>query len=344
MPSIVKGNEMIKIGKLMEIPKYYIKDILGRLSIRVSSDKKDIFVFANRRGGSTLIMEMIRSQRGVNCVSQPTSLWWYNPYKDLMPNAFLGEYIYLNKEELSQMKSYFDDIVFKRKLRGYSQWNILSRDYKLFWDRLVVKILNAPVLVDWFADNFDVHIINLIRHPIPTSLSIIKENWGCIAEAYLASPWFRDNFLNHEKITFSQDILEKGTKLQKLVLEWCFRNIYFLSVFKERDWLTVTYEELLLRTEQVSDLICKKFDLENPEKMCQRVNKPSRTSTKQSKQDIRSFGSSYLLNRWLEQIDDGVKREIADILNLFDINIYATNDAMPSDEFCLFGSLRAEYS
>lgn len=334
---------MVKRKRAMEITKYYIKDILGRFSIKVSSNRKDIFIFATRRGGSTLLMEMIQSQKGVNFVDQPLDIWCYNPYKRWMPNVLLEGISDLGETGLNQLKSYFENIVLKGRLRVYSQWNIWDKDYKFFWDCLVVKILNAPYLIDWFADNFDVHIVYLVRHPIPTALSIIKENWGCTAKAFLNNSWLKENFLSDEQLATSRMILEEGTKLDKFVLEWCFSNLYPLKVFKERSWLTISYEELLLRNRKVSDLICERFELEDPEKMSKRVFKPSKTSSKQSQQDIESLGPAYLINRWRNEVDDKIQDKVMEILTVFDINAYTKMSAMPSEEICLFGSLRSEY-
>jgi len=56
--------------------------------------------------------------------------------------------------------------------------------------------LNALPFIDWFDEKFNIKIIYLIRHPIPTSLSIIQRNWGNNLEAMLQNSYFTKKYLN----------------------------------------------------------------------------------------------------------------------------------------------------
>ena len=69
--------------------KLIAKQTLGRLCIYKLTEKP-IFIFANRRGGSTLAMEMIYSQPGVDCVGKPRNLWRYHPYFNWLPHPPCG--------------------------------------------------------------------------------------------------------------------------------------------------------------------------------------------------------------------------------------------------------------
>ena len=104
-------------------------------------------------------------------------------------------------------------------MNGYSQWNYFSDRYSFISDRFVIKILDALPIINWFEDNFNVKIIYLVRHPIPTSVSILQREWENVAEAFIYNPNFAKNYLNERKTRLSSHILMNGTKLQKIESE-----------------------------------------------------------------------------------------------------------------------------
>lgn len=319
---------------------YYIKSILGSINIHREKGKQNICIFSNRRSGSTLLMQMIYSQPGVKYVDQPMDPWKYNPYNNILNNIYKNKEFLKNKNHLNRLEKYFNDVVLRGKLKGYSQWNYLNNDYKFFSDRLVIKILNALPLIDWFEEKFDIKIIYLIRHPIPTSLSIIQRNWGNAVEYFLQNPYFIKKYLNKQNYSLSLQILENGTKLEKFVLEWCLYHMYPLSVFKDRKWLTITYEELILNSSKIVGLICEYLDLPDREKMLDTLFKPSKTTSKQSKKDIILKGPSYLVDRWIEKIDKNTESKAMNILEEFEIYAYKKGSIFPSEELTHFGSLK----
>jgi len=265
--------------------------------------------------------------------------WKYNPYNKINRDIYKNKEFFMNKTHLNRIEKYFNDIVFKGKLKGYSQWNYFDNNYKFFSDRLVIKILNALPLIDWFQENFNIKILYLVRHPIPTSLSIIQRNWGNNAKYILQNPYFIKKYLNKQKLNFSYKILDNGTNLEKFVLEWCLNHFYPLSIFNDRKWLTITYEELVLRPRQIVDLICDYLDLPDREKMLETILKPSMTTSRQSKKDIIEKGSSFLINRWKNKIDEDVEYKAMNILEKFGIDAYKKGSTIPSIKLLRFGSM-----
>ena len=116
--------------------------------------------------------------------------------------------------------------------------------------------------------------------------------------------------------------------------------MYPLSVFNDRKWLTISYEELVLRPRQIVDLICDYLDLPDRERMLKTILKPSKTTSRQSKKDIIEKGLSYLINRWKNKIDEYIESEAMNILEEFRIDAYKKGGIMPSDKLTHFGSLK----
>ncbi len=318
---------------------YYIRAILGSINIHRKKEEQNICIFSNRRSGSTLLMQMIYSQSGVKYVDQPMDSSRYSPYNKIFKDIYKNKEFFKDKNNLNRLEKYFNDVVFRGNLKGYSQWNYFDNNYKFISDRLVIKILNALPLIGWFEEKFDIKIVYLVRHPIPTSLSIIQRNWGNTVEDFLQNPYFIKKYLDKQKHNFSLQILENGSNLENLVLEWCLNHLYPLSVLNDKKWLTITYEELVLRPKQMVGLIFDYLDLPDRERMFETILKPSKTTSSQSKKDIRSKGPSYLVNRWKEKIDENIETEVMSILEEFGIDAYKKGSTTPSDQLLHYGSI-----
>jgi len=195
--------------------------------------EKPIVIFATRRGGSTLLMEMIASQPGVDFVSEPLSLWRYHPHFNRLPHPPRGRFISLNQEEARQVQSYFEDLLTGR-IKAFNAWNPFHPTWSFRVRRLVVKLLSANTLIDWLANGFEIEVLYLLRHPVPVALSCLRLNWGNDAEAYLQNSCFREQILGSERARFADEVLAKGSPLEKFVVEWCLENFYPLQVYKER--------------------------------------------------------------------------------------------------------------
>lgn len=323
-----------------DVLKVIGKQSLGRLRVYKLTNKP-IFIFANRRGGSTLMMEMIYSQPRVDYVAQPLDLWQLHPHFDQLPHPLRSKFITLKGEEEERLAKYFTDLLAGR-IRLRNQWRIFDRNFSFLVNRLVIKICNAHALIDWFNEHFDIHCLYLVRHPIATALSIINRGWGNDAGAYLRNEEFCREQLNPDQVVFGWYIFKHGTQLQRYVLEWCLENFVPLQLFQQRPWLTVTYEELVIRPKEISELICRRFDLPNSEQMWKVVLKPSRTTTQDSKRVIQRRGPRALVDRWMQKVSDKEIAEVQEVLNTFGIRVYKADSPFPHRELCHFGALEGD--
>jgi len=304
--------------------------------------EKPIVIFATRRGGSTLLMEMIASQPGVDFVNEPLNLWRYRPYFDRLPHPPCGRFISLSQEEAQQVQSYFKDLLTGR-IKAFNAWNPFHPTWSFRVRRLVVKLLGANTLIDWLAKEFDIEVLYLLRHPVPVALSCLGRNWGNTAEAYLQNPLFREQILGPERARFADEVLTKGAPLQRFVLEWCLENFYPLQVYKERPWLVFTYEEVISRPKQVSELICSRFGLPDPERMARMVGRPSRTTFfADAREAILKQGPQAMLGRWLKRVSQEKLGEIQEILDVLGMRAYQAFSPYPAESLCRFGPLSSE--
>jgi len=304
--------------------------------------EKPIVIFATRRGGSTLLMEMIASQPGVDFISEPLSLWRYHPYFNRLPHPPRGRFISLSGEQARQVQSYFKDLL-KGRIKAFNAWNPFHPTWSFRVRRLVVKLLGANTLIDWLAKEFSIEVLYLLRHPVPVALSCLGLNWGNDAEAYLQNSYFREQILGSERAWFADEVLARGTPLQKFVLEWCLENFYPLQVYKERPWLVLTYEEVTSRPKQVSELICSRFGLPDPKRMALMVGRPSRTTFfADTREAIVKQGPQVMLGRWLKRVSQEELRRVQEILDVLGLRAYQAFSPYPTEALCHFGPLAGE--
>jgi len=308
---------------------------------RYNITKRPIFLFTNSRSGSTLLMNMIYSQPGVDYSEIPINI--YDIHRNrirVSPLPPMSRYISLDSFDEKQLYNYFKGLI-NGKFRVNNQVRLFHPDFKLSVNRLVVKEISCLNIIDWITDNFDVDVIYLLRHPVPRALSKLKMGWynDDYVKAYLDNDFFVKRFLNDDMISLTKDIYKKNDLFQFFVLEWCFENLSALSLCKKRDWLTITYEELLMRPRKMVDLICSNFNLSDPDRMLGRVFNASRSALNSSRDDIENKGSNYLVHRWLNQVEKERLEDIQRILDVFDIDIYNVNSPYPDKKYCNFGNI-----
>jgi len=319
-----------------------IEQMLITCSKRKTNHDKDILVLATRRGGSTMLMEIIYSQPGISFVAQPTDLWRYHPLKTSLPETPFVRFISLNEAEEKMMYDFFQSVVFAGKLRGHMPWRFWEREFSFFYNRLVVKVLNAKALIEWFSRNFDVHIVYLVRHPLAVASSIRHKGWGSYPTAFIEDKWFRETYLDGRLMDRCNEIINNGTELERIVLEWCLENLHPLRMVGSERWLMITYEELVLKPREMTDLLCTRLSLPNKERAYMRIAKPSMNATRGSREAMREYGSSRLITRWKQNIDSQTEAGLMTILSDFDIDIYQGESFLPASWACHFGDLDVE--
>ena len=299
--------------------------------------KRPIFIFSTRRSGSPLLMRMCHSQPGVDYIDEPLNLWRLHPHFQRLPHPRSGYFISLSNAGEEKLYAYLKDLL-SGKVRFRHRGNLLDPGRTFLVSRFVVKNINATPLIDWFAEKFDSDIVYLLRHPGAVAESLVRRGWKSAAWAYLEDEVYCAN-LTAEQRELARKALKKGSLFQQCVLEWCLDNLYPLSVWSERPWLTLSYEELVMRPLEVSWMLCERLRLPEPERMRKALQLPSRTTSVDSKKVVRAEGPGALVGRWLEQVDQREIEGMQELLNAFGIKIYRADSPYPAEVLCHFGPL-----
>src|SRR5699024_905063 len=169
-------------------------------------------------------------------------------------------------------------------------YSFFKPQHKWNTNRTFIKCLRAPGLLDWFLKNYNFHILFLLRHPIPSSLSRIRNGWGIakknkaeeVYASFYESEYYQKHILNDEVKKLIEKKVSEGSDLERQVIQWVLEHIKVLKNLKklsENDSFTLlTYEELTLKSEKVIKYLSKELDLTNVERMNQLINKPSNSS------------------------------------------------------------------
>jgi hypothetical protein len=298
--------------------------------------RRDICVFAVRRGGSTWLMELIAANRGMRPLNQPFSANSGNITASAfraLPKLDLGMVIHLDPETEPRFTE-FADAVMRGEIAVNAPSRFWERDFRFRTDRQVLKIVDANPLIDWFATRYDVEIVYLTRHPIPQALSCMRNGWTVTARAFLRNEWFVEHELDPDLVEYARGILGSGTTLERHVLGWVLENLVPMRLLPERpSWHWVAYEDCVLEPEATVRRLASALDLTDVDAMLRRVRRPSRSShfsPGRRRGSIEAGRQQDIVGGWQAEVDADDERRAFDIVEHFGIDVYRAGDPHPA--------------
>lgn len=237
--------------------------------------------------------------------------------------AILGDYV----ERLLNGTCGYGSPSLRSLLRGR------ATSFRFNYDRVVMKILRAQDLINWFEERFSAKIVYLIRHPIPVSLS--RESYARLP-LFLENERFCERFLKPDSIRFATRILHRGSELERKVLDWTLQNLPPLRSLTRSNWCCVHYEYMVLRPEEVLERLAAYLDLRDLEAARRRVGQPSKTVSKSDQETRRFFagsvgqaGKGFLIEKWRRRVTQGDLARVQEILDVFEIDTYRADSFLP---------------
>lgn len=301
--------------------------------------ERNICLFSTRRGGSTLLMELIAVNKGVRFCDQPFSIKSsLSGQIRYLPIFDRSQVVTLDEEDEAMVRLYLEKI-FAGELSVQAPWKFWRRDFDIVADRMVLKIVDAKGIIDWVGKTFPVEIVYSTRHPIPTALSIIRNNWELTAKAYLNDEQFVGRYLTSDQEAYSWDVLGQGTVLQKHILNWCLENITPLRLIPKRPhWHYISFEELSVYPEETVKKLSENLGLPEYNAMLKKLRQPSRStkksSTREAKNMIIKADHEALIGAWRRKIDGKDEKKAFDVMEKLEIDLYRYGDNYPHDPTC----------
>lgn len=315
-----------------------LRDYIGLLpralgNLHLKGRNKDIFLFATARGGSTWMMEILASQPGFKYYDEPFNVRRPNvqyagvvrEWREIMPDAGREADLIRFLQELQVNRHrYMNPLPFRHQ-------------HRFITNRIVFKIHGLEHLINEIGSACQGQIVFLLRHPIPTTLSryVFPR-----LDHFIASCHYQKNYLNDAQMREIRQIFCSGDNFQRGILSWCFENMISLRFAETRDWLFVTYEELLLNSAKTCQTLADRLQLPRVDAMLQAIDTPA-ANIKMSKQDTlkilqdsnelkRKLG---MVKKWRDKVSDQDQKRCFEILHLFGLDAYQPNRLVAHDRY-----------
>ncbi len=304
--------------------------------LRHEKTRRDICLFASRRGGSTWLQEVICENGRIRSIDQPFSFYSGPPFlHEHLPIMSNSLFLHIDQDDEVRVKKYVDDIFAGRLVLG-TQWRFWKKSFLLKSNRTLLKITKGKSLMGWFADNYDVDMIWLIRHPIPQSLSVIKAGWENDSKVYLQNKFFVNQYLSDDLVEFSENVMRQGDILEKYVLNWCLESLVpFYTMKKRPDVILISYEESVLKPECMTGYLSDKLLLDNSGSMRKGTSIPSRT-TKFTNDNVNTVDWKNKLKQWQDTVPKDLQNSCFDIVERFGLDLYSRSSYLPLKQYQLF--------
>ncbi|MDQ6963045.1 MAG: hypothetical protein Q9M28_11070 [Mariprofundaceae bacterium] len=293
-------------------------------------------LFSSRRSGSTMLMEAIASNYEILPMGQPFASYSASSMQLKQMLAFLqphGHIIYPDQEASKHMLHYFD-LLLKGELIVGAPWRCWHHSFRRSSSRVALKILAAKAVMEKLASHSGGSVVYSTRHPIPQSLSLMRNHWGLTVQAYLGNIKFIERELSQKQYDLCMDIVKNTSLLRKYVLNWVLENLMAIrAMSKHPEWLYLDYERCVLYPEESLQKLQQHLQLHDFEKMLAAIQKPSRStrnaSTSVTREKIATSDQAYLVNRWRKDISLDDELKAMQILEVFEIDLYRYGEDLP---------------
>lgn len=320
------------------VVKSFLKEILWALP-RYDRQRagRPICLYAARRGGSTLLMQVIGANRGIRYYDEPFSVF-SAPYRGLyadpaLPLRYASQFTSIHADEAEEVKAYVAGLL-DGNLRWNNPWKFWDAEYDFVYTRKLLKILDAKPLIDWIDQTFSVDTVYLARHPVPVALSVLQRKWDSTTRPYLQDPDFCRRYLSNSLVEFSWRIYRSGDPFAKAILNWCVDNAAPLALVPERPrWVSVTYEDLVVSPEAVIRTLSEKLDLKDRNRMLRQICRPSNSSRQLKIGERTTAGREALVSGWLSKVTPDMVRTADEILERFGVTLYRAGSPFPTGQW-----------
>jgi len=311
--------------RLLRIAKQHI--------LRPNVNKKPVIILASRRGGSTLVSNIISSQRGVWLANEPFAVFPSHPAyelkKQILPHKEHSQFFDLSDSELQKFQSYVSGLL---NIKYRSLGTCAKTKFPLISDRVCLKILNTPWMLEWFIENIDAHLVFFTRHPGGQAVSVIRQGWDFPVKAYFNTPSTLTKIFSDKQISLGFDVLKRNNIWEVAILDWIVCT-YHGRTSQNSKLIKTTYEDIIVKPESfINEIMVSKFGFLEIQEMYEVLKVPSMSSkmcTKSTIDAIQNNNKYSLLTLWRKNIDDEKLRIAQNLLEAFNVYTYSMYEDMP---------------
>jgi len=281
-------------------------------------EDEHFLIFSSPRGGSTWLAEVLSLTLGIPILWEPLLIRSSSRFSKLN----FADMQFLPREmENNEVYRQFENLF---KGNGIDDWEKQKTNSKTLIQskKALIKFCRGNMLLPYLSSqfNFKNKPIFLIRHPFAVVASQMKHiGWkGEVSEFQIPNNDFNEVYTMHSD--FLRTLKSKETIL---LAQWCISNKIPLDDSKNNeDWITITYEELILEPQLTVKRIFDQWGLGVDADAIEFRNKSSTT------QQGSPISPKEQLGYWKKSFNDEQIFEMSNVLKYFKIELY-DNDVMP---------------
>lgn len=311
-----------------------LKRIMSVAYTHQPSDLPDVFIHSTQRSGSTLLFDAIASRKGMKAVGEPLQ-----ERKRHAISRYIQEprsrYFSLDSTVHERLHAYLDDLLSGSFVGGFERsYSIRNPRHHFFTNRNAVKILRTFACSDRIAEMYPgAKHIALVRHPVPTVLSRLRNGWSAPIEEFLIDPGLIEILTREQHRLLLR--LARSKPLDRHVAVWLVEHFGVrrkVRTLQELHVPIVALEHIVVDPPAAAEWLSQTLHINDRQGIEHRLGLPSRStrhSTKETTQALSEGKASETLSRWTELVDAGTKESVAAGLSLFDIDFYDVNVTEP---------------
>ncbi|MEE4212507.1 MAG: hypothetical protein V2I43_24950, partial [Parvularcula sp.] len=189
-------------------------------------------------------------------------------------------------------------------------------------DRVCLKILNAPWMIDWFCRQVDADIITIVRHPAAQALSVLRQGWAFPLEAYATRIRQMNHSFTEAQMAFIEEAMARGDPWTKALVDWVITSLP-LREGGDHSVIRVRYEDVVAnKAGFVDDVLIGRCGLSDKAAMIKAISRPSgssRMSQDATNRAIQNNDSEHLRESWKKSLNTQMLDKLADVLDRFEI-------------------------
>jgi len=195
-----------------------------------------------------------------------------------------------------------------------------------FCKKRLVKDIRLNFLLKWIRIHFpEIPIVFLIRHPIAVAHSRLRLGWDTHLEKILSQDELIEDFFQD-----TIDIIRKSrSKFERQIYLWCIENYVPLKTLSRSDAYFACYESFCIQPEKESRKLLHWIGKGYDQRLKSVIGAPSKVSSSHS---AVNTGDDLVCN-WKKEVTQTECNKAVDILSLFGMDHYYTDDPLPVNLF-----------
>lgn len=274
-----------------------------------------IVVAGSGRSGTTWLMNVLASARGVQPIFEPLYPIWSETARSLTgfrgdDRRYLSSHYLRPADAHDEWRAYLGDLL-TGKVRSY--WTDFERT-SFFPARFAIKLIRANLMLGYLYDQFQPRLVYITRHPCAVVAARVNLGWRADVSDLLAQvELVEDHLRAHvDKIAVERDPL--GTH----AVWWAVENAVASRELATRPHYRITYEELCQRPVELARDLADWLGIVLPRRLQPIARRPSRLSRKQH----AALTVDERLSLWTRQLDAEAQRRILDWAHRLGVDFY----------------------